>query len=324
MNVLFICPLFHEYYKKIINIVEEKGNNVHYYPTDNLKLSVVEQFIRKISTSSLSKRYNDYIENIIETERNFVIDEVVVIYGGLYFKKEHFIKLKRTFKNAKFIYYTWDSVSNCKNIQTYYNLFDKFYSFDLIDCEKYGFEFLPLFYFDDNKINTIDVNYDYGILMTLGHLKYEKYLQVKKVLNPNFKSKEYLLMGSKSQYIYNYIRWHKYMKKINRSYIHYNPLPLASSSHFYDDCKAVVDIPLEGQNGLTIRTFEALRKQKKLITTNKNIVTYDFYTPNNIFIVDELHDKIPYDFFESRFDKNFMVGDKYSIYNFVRKLFELD
>ena len=49
--------------------------------------------------------------------------------------------------------------------------------------------------------------------------------------------------------------------------------------------KAVLDIVQEGQIGLTIRTMETLCLHKKLITNNKDIVNYDFYNKNNIFII---------------------------------------
>lgn len=50
--------------------------------------------------------------------------------------------------------------------------------------------------------------------------------------------------------------------------------------------KNIIDCPKEGQTGLTIRTFEALGSSKKLITTSKSIRNYDFYKPENIYIVD--------------------------------------
>lgn len=38
-------------------------------------------------------------------------------------------------------------------------------------------------------------------------------------------------------------------------------------------------------NGLSLRTFEALGYRKKLITTNRHVAQYDFYHPNNIYIL---------------------------------------
>ena len=42
--------------------------------------------------------------------------------------------------------------------------------------------------------------------------------------------------------------------------------------------RAVLDIPIAGQNGLTMRTFECLAMKKKIVTTNENIKQYAFRT----------------------------------------------
>lgn len=59
----------------------------------------------------------------------------------------------------------------------------------------------------------------------------------------------------------------------------------------YLNLLSVTDVILEivqnGQSGLTLRTLEAIFFNKKMITTNKNIIEYDFYNENNIFIYDE-------------------------------------
>jgi len=40
---------------------------------------------------------------------------------------------------------------------------------------------------------------------------------------------------------------------------------------------------------------------KKLITTNSDIVNYDFYNPQNILVVDEKNPTIPASFFETKY-----------------------
>ena len=50
---------------------------------------------------------------------------------------------------------------------------------------------------------------------------------------------------------------------------------------------AVIDSPQDDQNGLTMRTIEALGACRKIITTNENITAYDFYDPINIYVSKE-------------------------------------
>lgn len=53
---------------------------------------------------------------------------------------------------------------------------------------------------------------------------------------------------------------------------------------------AVLDINASGQSGITLRPMEAMFFNKKLITNNRDVLKYDFYCSDNVFIigVDEL------------------------------------
>jgi hypothetical protein len=53
--------------------------------------------------------------------------------------------------------------------------------------------------------------------------------------------------------------------------------------------KCIVDIVQKEQTGLTLRPLEALFFERKLLTDYKDIVKYDFYKPQNIFVIG-IHD----------------------------------
>ncbi|MFM4774582.1 hypothetical protein ACEUD0_01840 [Aeromonas veronii] len=77
--------------------------------------------------------------------------------------------------------------------------------------------------------------------------------------------------------------------------------------------KAVIDINHPSQVGLTIRTFEIIAAGKKLITTNKNVMDYDFYNENNVLYYYESIDFVNViDFL----DKPFLeLDEKYKSYS---------
>lgn len=56
---------------------------------------------------------------------------------------------------------------------------------------------------------------------------------------------------------------------------------------FSAESKCIVDITSSDQTGFTLRPFDALFLQKKLLTNNKRITKADFYNPNNIYVFDE-------------------------------------
>lgn len=49
--------------------------------------------------------------------------------------------------------------------------------------------------------------------------------------------------------------------------------------------KAVLNVTMKNQRGITLRDLESLFNKVKLVTTNKYIVNADFYNSNNIFIL---------------------------------------
>ena len=55
--------------------------------------------------------------------------------------------------------------------------------------------------------------------------------------------------------------------------------------------KSILNITLPNQVGATMRDYESIFNEVKLITTNTNIVNFDFYNKNNIFIlgIDDLN-----------------------------------
>ena len=62
-----------------------------------------------------------------------------------------------------------------------------------------------------------------------------------------------------------------------------------------------VDIPFEGQQGLTTRSFESIPFRTKIVTTNKNIRFYDFYSPENVQIIDSQNPIVDLDWLRTPF-----------------------
>jgi hypothetical protein len=73
-----------------------------------------------------------------------------------------------------------------------------------------------------------------------------------------------------------------------------------------------------------MRTLEVLGARRKLITTNAEVVHYDFYDPKNILVVDRENLKIPPDFLKSEFRPlPDFIYQKYSLKGFLIELLKL-
>lgn len=319
MNILLIAPTFFNYYKKIISNMEQKGNKVTWY-CDSISLTFIERFLMKFNLSKFEKKFDRYFDNILREEKNKKYDKVILIFGGTFVKSKHINSLKKLFKEAEFIYYTWDTIKNFPNIANFYKCFDRMYSFDIEDCEKYGFKFLPLFFSEDFKEDDIiNSQYSYGCLMSMSPNKIDNYIKIKQSLPDGIVGKEHLYMQHKYSYFYYKIRLYNKFKFVKKKNVSFKPLSYEDTMAFFRNCNVVIDCPLKDQKGLTIRTFEVLNLHKKIITTNEEIKKYDFYTPSNVCVVDGKN-KIPKSFFDEPFDTKYSLDYKYSIGNFVQEI----
>ena len=113
-----------------------------------------------------------------------------------------------------------------------------------------------------------------------------------------------------------YITWERGWQHKNDG-IHMPFLPYEEVLNYIGKSKAILHLLDGAQNGITIRIQESLIHKIKLITDDQNIVNYDFYNQNNIFILgkDDLNGlrtflDTPYEEVESDFFKHAFYDKK--------------
>ncbi len=317
MKILFILPDFYDYNSIIKNKLLEM-NIQAFLLNDGPKESLFFRILKKINKKLSDKIVFNYYHKQFKIYSKYNFDKIVLIFGGKYFSKEIFYLMKNFFPKAETIYYNWDSCKNFPNILSFYNLFDYFYSFDNYDCEKYGFIFLPLFY---TKRNCISLKENQCLsIMTFSYKKAKKYYEIKKVIPGNIPIKEYLYLGHYSTFLYNKIFRYGYFKNYKKKDFVFRKISLKDTLDFISNSKFVIDVALPNQCGLTIRTFEALANGTKIITSNKEIKKYPFFSSQNIYILNEKNDE---NFFNSNFDYKFLLNTSYSLDNFLKKLLRM-
>lgn len=157
--------------------------------------------------------------------------------------------------------------------------FDLVYSFDMNDCLNYGFRYTTNLY---SKINDVKPSSKESDLFFIGRAK-DRLGILQKIVNQCNKRKLitnfYVLNAEKKKAIK--INGITYLKKIMP---YSEVLPQIISS------KCLLDIVQKGQNGLTMRVFEAIFYNKKLITNNKNIKNLKFYNADYMQIINAIDD----------------------------------
>ena len=273
--LLFTSQLFN-YHLLIKKELEKRGATVHLYDERN-NPSAIEKILLRKASFLMRKKINNYYLKVIEIERSFNPDYVVFISPEAVSLTE-LDSLKAAFPESQFILYMWDSVEN-KHAGMIVPFFDKRYSFDPEDCKRYNMHFRPLFYSEESNNN--QYKYDVGFIGTVHSDRAKVLYQVKEFCDSNgLSSYFYLFIPGKLLYTLR-MATDPYLRKWDKSMVHISPIPKENFESIQSSIRCAVDINHPKQVGLTMRTIEMLGLKRKMITTNGNIKTYDFYRPQN-------------------------------------------
>ena len=318
-QLLLIAPVFFDYYKEMIKEAEVLGYDVDYVcdAPSNTNISKALGRINKKFIEGATMKY--YLKSVLPRVEKKKYD-IVLIVGGMTFAFTPSMigRIKELNPQARFVMYQWDSEKNLPYSTGIHQYIDQLYTFDLNDCEKMDkYKFLPLFYtrtyeeIGKKKIEQYDYDCSY-----VGTAHPQKYRDINSISNTvkDIMPKQFIYhyMPSKLKYLYHKLFAPEF-KRAKLDDFKMTKLSTNEVMKIFEKSKCILDAPQAGQTGLTIRTIECLGAKRKLITTNKDIVKYDFYNENNILIFDGLIDKNA-SFFTSNYqDIDKKIYEKYSL-----------
>ncbi|ASG68519.1 hypothetical protein CDV26_09065 [Francisella halioticida] len=316
-KVLFIAPKFYDYHEQIINELKVSGFSVKYYP--EICSDVFYRILIKTVPYLAYLLKKKYLLKILKDFEEDKYDIVFVIRGGM-LDASFLEKMKSKAHGTKFIMYQWDSI-NQNDYLPFVKYFHLVKTFDRRDSKKYDLEYLPLFFGDKYRnVRNTDVSKHYDLVF-YGAFHSDR-LQLIQLIESQLK---------KSGYNFFY---HLYITKLalfrmlvtgklklkDKKYLKTYKVNANSMISKYAAAKAVLDIELNIQSGLTIRTFETIGAGLKLITTNQNIKKESFYNANTVWVInrDALSDSDKLKFFfetEEKID----YYEQYYISNWLRE-----
>lgn len=322
-RILFFAPKFFGYEKKIAIKLQEMGAVVDAYD-ERPGNSFITKSILRLYSKGINNTTRFYYRQILSKVKNNKYDYVFIV--NLEAMTEEIISnLRSVFKDAVFILYMWDSSQNKKSLTKVYSLFDYCYTFDRFDADNIpGLKFRPLFY-TDSYLNLPAAGKKYD-LSFVGTAHGDRSFIVKKVQaqmeHAGLNFFYYLYLSSRILYLFLRIS----NAKLKSSYkeFSFKPLDEPTVVNIIASSHAVLDIQHEMQTGLTMRTLEVLGAQKKLITTNVDIVNYDLYHHDNILIINRDNPVIDKAFLKSACKALAPeIRFKYSIEGWISEIFSL-
>lgn len=317
-KILLLAPSFYNYYVNISDELKKMGAEVE------LILEVHDPmylyFYRK--NKYIRERYTySYYSSRINKIQN--IDYIFLIRGEAINSRIMELLISK-FPNAKRMMYQWDSVKNNPNIMEIVKYFNKCYTFDSYDAEKFNWIYRPLFYLEENKTKeNIELTYDFVFIATLYYKRAMLLKKLKKFCNINGYKLFNLLFVKKIEYfVHAFLLKDSRYTEISNKDVSFVSLSAEEVNNIYKNSKIFVDYTAETQTGLTIRTIESVGCHKKIITNNKRIMEADFYNPDNVFVYDFDNFNVPKEFINSEYKElDAEIYRKYSLYGWLSDIF---
>ncbi len=205
-------------------------------------------------------------------KQNLKFDYCFVVRGDLI--PEKVLRYARSVSD-KMIDYQLDGLSVSKKILEYQNLFDQIYVFDeqdIVDYPGYNLKSITNCFFEEDN----DEKIEWDIYYTGSGLKDRNDYITNLITYLGTENFNYNINLS---YVKNII----FAKKIN---VIKEQIPYEKNILYTKKSRIILDFKRIEHDGLSLRFFESLNFEKKIITNNKSILKHDFYHPDNIYVTD--------------------------------------
>lgn len=215
---------------------------------------------------------------------------------------------------SKLITFLNDSMSRYPRMKKVFPYFDDIYSFDPDDVSKYGFKTITNYiYFDYKNTSKTKPDFDVFNISSLDKRAetMPRFVDYFKKHNINFK----LIAYDEDE--------NQELEKLGIE-LTTKIYSLEEVFQLVTQSKILLDLQRPKQKGLSFRIMEAIALEKKIISTNKDLINYDFYNPKNIAIVNYKNIRINPSFFRTPYESIAPeIVEKYHISSWVNEVFDL-
>lgn len=289
---------------------------------DKFRYKSVSQRIHNFWRKTFLRDRNFKRKLIIEHTENDLLNKlhgIRIVDYALFIRMDlfplEFVKLAKT-KCTKLVGYQWDGLDRYAEIKQYIPLIDRFFVFDSKDLGVNSTLPTTNFYFDCLKPTPpVSKNAVYYI---------GSYFEERIDMIGDLNTKLATLNTNRN------IKIASNRKRIIQLISSKGLTPMSDIETYEENLKNVfnanilIDIQNPVHKGLSFRIFEGIGYEKKVITTNPDIIHYDFYHPNNFLVwngqsTQELASfiKLPYHVLEDN------IKRKYSFTNWIAYMLDM-
>lgn len=315
-SVLFVCPKVAGFYKEIISELESREYIVDYIfdkcsTNDPDFIHAKNYNCGGNAKEVVLKEYEQYWKQLLCSNDYDKKYDILLVVDGKMLHPCLFSILRKRNPQVRFINYLFDTSRGNYNFHKNAKYFNSVYSYDKHDCAKYNYVFLPIPWVQQNNIDEVHGTLDLFGMGTYDPERYKIYTFVKDIAKQNGYSYFLKLYMDAIEYypikfvIGTVLKIKKYLSPriyYSKMIVH-KKMPSEIFIKKMNCSRVIVDSINPYQDGLTARCTWALGAEKKIITNNTSIKEYDFFDPDQIFVIENYSEKTMMDL------KNFIETD---------------
>lgn len=322
-KVLLVAPSYMNLYEDIRDGLTGLGYTVTYYPDLRIPgdpFNKARKYETKLSKSEFIEKIDAIWSEILQKDENQGFYDFLLVVDGLSVPPSLITRLKSTNPNLVACNYLYDRIRGVYEVDRNFAYYDRIFSFDLSDSKEYHLHFLPIYWIPMEKVpvKKQDVfgfgGMDKYRLEVFRHIRRE----VKKINKSSFIKIYYFKDSLALIFIKNFVkcilgRPGFTLSDILSGLITNKALTPKEFRKMIYSSDVILDTNHPYQDGLTARFMWALGAEKKIITTNKSIRDYSFYSREQVYILNEDGRSIS-DFLNSHFEMNEDLRNRISFF----------
>jgi len=296
-HVLLVSPLTFSYHLSISETLRSMGYAVTWWDERASSATWYKLALRLFPAWTVRWSERSFLERLSQIDAASISHVLVIKGEGL--SRRVVLKMREALSPVSMGLYLWDGVENVKGVSRILPAFDSVATFDPVDAKTFGWTYRPLFWRNISVGKRVPgaTLFDWCFIGTI-HSDRHRVIHRLRQLNSQ--------QGRSFVFAYFQSPLMLFMRRLGDWTLWFAPkgslstksMPAAEVAQKVACSRAVLDVEHPRQRGYTMRTIETLLAGKKLVTTNKHILTSNLYHPSRVHVISRANPEIPAEFLE--------------------------
>lgn len=296
-KVLLISPTWVDIHNDIHRQLVSMGCEVSFipeysFPEDSYRIKGKKHVVEKSVEESMKSDY--WNQHLVKENAKF---DFLIVIDGQGINEVLFNTLKSNNPNIYCVNYLFDTTHSVYHFEKNFKNFNRVFTFDRQESERYGIELLPIYWTPINSDESkpkLDV-FGFGSYSKDRFRLYKFIEEIAKGLGKKtfIKTHHNQIKNKLLHIVKNLVRSITgketliSISEYTSDLIVHQLVPSSEFRNLIQSSDVVIDSKVLDQDGLTARFMWALGAEKKIITTNDAVKSYPFYSKRQILVLDE-------------------------------------